>query len=1014
MASAPPPSTLYEDAFAQARSPAHVFRAVDDRIQTHRALALDLVALVHDRIVAEQHYSQALERIEQRLHASSAKDALFRERAQLAVAPAEQDRLLGDGWSAVRRALEADVREARRAHDQWRTRVEADVERPLAQSLTRGDWAKWSAAQQHLAAAVSEYDALVDKVSKQQAKAATKSSAASKLLQAQSALAQAGSGLTSDLPPFLALSHNLDLAHAAFLKEALVRAGTLTADLGRERMDAGERIVNLVLAVDHPADAEQWALREGMKLSGGGGGAGLGTVGEFGETPAASAPASSRARTESVYDDAASTVSGATGVSRSRTTSRPASSAPPPPPAAPLPIPTSRSDAESRSTHNDKPSRASRFGGKLSSVFGGGGDKDKDKKHRDRSSSIPNSAKYATAAAASSSFQPEPDAPPVPVPVERRPSAISSSSLGSDLLSSGNYTGGQAPLQPDPAAAPGGVSRRKSLMPGGLFGRRASSARLGDGDGDGGAGAGSPSLAVREREDGASSSAAFGALSDEPAAMGGQGAGAREVDAEGFSVPPRGYDRAIGEGQGQARNLMDEDDDDEGMGARGTSIPKLSIAPQLATPSSPPLLPQESEQARLAALESVKNALGPAPSPSEGGLGRRATVARGRRGGERNTVYGGVPGAGPERADSALSASTTSAMSEDDRPLAAVVAEREKEKEKEKHRRAAPPPPTSAARAPAPAAAVAEAPLASPLPLSPTPTGGSAFSPSASFAGAAPGRAMSIMSASSSLHTAAPARPDPFAASTGPGLRVSVTETVNVLLKAGEVTRVMVVGEVGVSLRTAELDASKTVKLRLSGLDACEKSAPNAAYLASADGAGDFTLSPSFASTTQGATTPVLKYQLSSTLATPAVAPLVIKPTWRCEPGLARAIVTYGLSAQSPLATAELDDLRLDLVLASGTASAFQAKPATAALAQGGRALSFALDSATSGGPEGNKLLASLTTEGAAAAQPAPVSASWVVRGRTVGNVGVEVLEGAEGGVVELVRETRAGKYLAA
>ncbi|GAA6006138.1 uncharacterized protein JCM10292_006561 [Rhodotorula paludigena] len=1012
MASAPPPSTLYEDAFAQARSPAHVFRAVDDRIQTHRALALDLVALVHDRVLAEQHYAQALERIEHRLHASTAKDALSRERAQLAVAPAEQDRLLGDGWSAVRRALEADVREARRAHDQWRTRVEADVERPLAQSLTRGDWAKWSAAQQHLAAAVSEYDALVDKVSKQQAKAATKSSAASKLLQAQSALAQAGSGLTSDLPPFLALSHNLDLAHAAFLKEALVRAGTLTADLGRERMDAGERIVNLVLAVDHPADAEQWALREGMKLSGGGGGAGLGTVGEFGETPAASAPASSRARTESVYDDAASTVSGATGVSRSRTTSRPASSAPPPPPAAPLPIPTSRSDAESRSTHNDKPSRASRFGGKLSSVFGGGGDKDKDKKQRDRSSSIPNSAKYATAAA-SSSFQPEPDAPPVPA-VERRPSAISSSSLGSDLLSSGNnYTGGQAPLQPDPAAAPGGVSRRKSLMPGGLFGRRASSARLGDGDA-----AGSSSLAVREREDGASSSA-FGVLSDEPAAMGArEGAGAREVDAEGFSVPPRGYDRAIGEaqtGQGQARNLMDEDDDEEqGMGARGTSIPKLSIAPQLATPSSPPLLPQESEQARLAALESVKNALGPAPSLSEGGLGRRATVARGRRGGERNTVYGGVPGAGPERADSALSASTTSAMSEDDRPLAAVVAEREKEKEKEKHRRAAPPPPTSAARAPAPAAAAAEAPLASPLPLSPTPTGGSAFSPSASFAGAAPGRAMSIMSASSSLHTATPARPDPFAASTGPGLRVSVTETVNVLLKAGEVTRVMVVGEVGVSLRTAELDASKSVKLRLSGLDACEKSAPNAAYLVSAGGAGEFTFSPSFASATQGATTPVLKYQLSSTLATPAVAPLVIKPTWRCEPGLARAIVTYGLSAQSPLATAELDELRLDLVLASGTASAFQAKPATAALAQGGRALSFALDSATSGGPEGNKLLASLTTEGAAAAQPAPVSASWVVRGRTVGNVGVEVLEGAEGGVVELVRETRAGKYLAA
>lgn len=43
--------------------------------------------------------------------------------------------------------------------------------------------------------------------------------------------------------------------------------------------------------------------------------------------------------------------------------------------------------------------------------------------------------------------------------------------------------------------------------------------------------------------------------------------GRRDVDSEGFSVPPQGYDRAIGTAAAPSgsRNLMDDDDDgDEG------------------------------------------------------------------------------------------------------------------------------------------------------------------------------------------------------------------------------------------------------------------------------------------------------------------------------------------------------------------------------------------------------------------------------------------------------------------
>lgn len=109
-----------------------------------------------------------------------------------------------------------------------------------------------------------------------------------------------------------------------------MRCGTIASDLGRERMEMGERLLVKVLGVDESAEAEEWALREGMKLGGGGGGGGasrngLAPVGEFGETASVHSGAGGggfgSAAGGSVLDrdDAASTVSGATGVERSRT-----------------------------------------------------------------------------------------------------------------------------------------------------------------------------------------------------------------------------------------------------------------------------------------------------------------------------------------------------------------------------------------------------------------------------------------------------------------------------------------------------------------------------------------------------------------------------------------------------------------------------------------------------------------------------------------------------------------------
>ncbi|GAA5903937.1 hypothetical protein JCM5296_002461 [Sporobolomyces johnsonii] len=958
--------TLYASSFSGSRSPAATFHSTSLRLSLSRALTADLAAYFHERTLLEDTYIKSLHKLAARLHGQG-KDAVFRDLDQLPVDQRQADKQLG-AWADVRRTLEKEVAQTASVHEQWRTKIADDVEAPLRNSVNKPDWARWAHAERDLANNVREYEGLIDKVQKAQAKG-TKTSkfgggSSSKLLTSQSALSSLGSSLTSSLPPFLSQTQALDLAHAAFLKECLVRCGTLTSDLGRERMEAGERLLVQVLAVDESAEAEEWALREGMAA---GGGRANGGVGEFGETTRGS----STPREESIAeqrDEAASIASGLTNAvsERQRANSRPVTA---PPPVAPLPLPTSE-DARSLKE------RSNTFGGKLSSLMSGGGSS----KSRDRSSSIPNSAKYANFNSPSA----EP-APPVP-PLERRGTGASANS---DLLG-----GSASPAGLQPSLTPG--KKRDSLFPSGLggggngggslFRRQSKMNALSDFDQS----QGSPAMQQQQ-----------GGFTAEPAQM-------TSVDSEGFTVPPAGYDRAIGEsiagggaGAGAGRSLMDDDEEDERPLGEISAIPKLSILPipssSLAPPS--PSVPAESDADRLAALSSLKNSLGAPPSAAGAGLGRRAT-ARGRRSeaGQpvRNTMYGapvGTAAVGVERKDSA----------DDETPLATI---QQQQQQPTTQRREAPPPPVSISPA---TSAIVPAPIPSPSP-------------------AAPNRAMSILSSHSSIgglsSHASHSRPDPFASATTPGVRVSILETVNVLLKAGEVARVMVTGEVAISHRATD---AKPLKIRINGFEQLEKAAPNPSFLTPTSSAagGEYTLSPALAA--HGSTATVLKYQLRLPASAAASVPLVVRPTWRCEPNLTRVIVVYSSpasalfasSASSPFGEEEdadapvlqFEDLALELAFPAGQVSSFQSKPATGSLLPSG-GISFALPAPSGPGGE-EKLLASVQTEGATAV-PGPVSVRWCVKGRTVGAVGVEVLEGLEGEVDEVRRETVAGKYLAA
>ena len=242
------------------------------------------------------------------------------------------------------------------------------------------------------------------------------------------------------------------------------------------------------------------------------------------------------------------------------------------------------------------------------------------------------------------------------------------------------------------------------------------------------------------------------------------------------------------------------------------------------------------------------------------------------------------------------------------------------------------------------------------------------------------------------------------------------SETVNVLLKGGEVTRVMIAGEISLSHRPSASGAP--VRIKISHFEQFEKAAPNAAFLAPLpDAPGEYLVSPALAGA--GSTATVLKYQLHVPLgAESSFVPLLVRASWKCEAGLSRVIVHYEPNPVAKLAAAApnpfgedelaaLEDLAFQVPV-SCPVSTFQAKPTAVWNADKAR-LAFKVDQLAFGTKE-EKLLASVTTDGTAV--PAPIAVGWKVVGRCISAVGVEVVGEEE--VEDVVRTTVAGKYLVA
>lgn len=479
------------------------------------------------------------------------------------------------------------------------------------------------------------------------------------------------------------------------------------------------------------------------------------------------------------------------------------------------------------------------------------------------------------------------------------------------------------------------------------------------------------------------------------------------VDAEGYSIPPpdrkpweTGPSSASAAG---ASSLMDDDDESEARDmstSMDASLPKMtgmSIAPQA--------IPESAEQDH-AALERMRSTLLTARSPVTAPQ-RRNTTRRDRRD-VRNTTYNpglnlpagigtGVGGGSDETGGSGALTSTT-----------------------------------AASQAPALSPFGGSAPMAS-----------SPISQPSAFVGS-PGvggdRTQSIVSMSSA--SAAPGNPFEGAA---PGLRANILERVNVLFSGRQVEKIMIAGEISVSLR--DVAASREpLHIRLESFEQLEKAAPNPAFLQPVEGdrPGEYRLNVGAlldqGGSGSGGQAVLLQYKVHVSDSRMAeYVPLDVSTQWRCEPHQTSMLLNFSPNAKSKLTMAtrsgaseqdaglpvSLQDMSLTVDAGPTNVTGVMSKPSGTWLAEQKRMywrlpgdvnLSNGLiGSSGSASAESapQKILARWQVDGQG--QPQPVQIRWRVPNRTLSSLSLSVMDETTSGLrfESVSRQTVSGKYIA-
>lgn len=225
------------------------------------------------------------------------------------------------------------------------------------------------------------------------------------------------------------------------------------------------------------------------------------------------------------------------------------------------------------------------------------------------------------------------------------------------------------------------------------------------------------------------------------------------------------------------------------------------------------------------------------------------------------------------------------------------------------------------------------------------------------------------------------------------GLRASITETINVIMRAGEVQRLQITGEVHLSLKAVRLKTP--IQIRLTSVESLDKIAPNPAFLtASSDQSGVYTISPeALTSSSAKGKTLIFKYQMQN-LPTSSKLPLIMEPVFSCKENETRMILNH---------RSDVHDIALSATFAPGAnVSNVQSKP-VGTWSPSTRKMTWNVSGT-------GKIITKFTTEGLL--QPHGVSASFTKEG-TLSDLGIEIVGGDDWKIEEIQKGSGTGKYLA-
>ncbi|WWC58213.1 uncharacterized protein I303_100749 [Kwoniella dejecticola CBS 10117] len=509
---------------------------------------------------------------------------------------------------------------------------------------------------------------------------------------------------------------------------------------------------------------------------------------------------------------------------------------------------------------------------------------------------------------------------------------------------------------------------------------------------------GSNATSTRSGRDETPREAPFDLMSDDVPRIQGSTSSAPPVDEEGFSVAPADRHRSLWEEPNEVVPAPSTAQSQTHFGTTFTSSPSASqenLSSSASSQHAPPKLNlslapapiQESEEERQAALQKMQQTLQMPPSQPS----RRSTIARGRRD-VRNTMFAGGLS---EEQSSGLGGLALGKVSEPEERLADS--------------------PTSAA--------------------SPT----SFTNGTGNGLGDRPGQVARQVSMSSvtsnnpfdSPSLGGPTLTQPTLPSTSSeaGLRANLNETINVIIKNKEVTKIQITGEIHLSLRpTRSQPTTGPIHIRLTSFETLEKIAPNPAYLAQVpDRPGEYFLNSevlasatsSSKSTSSDKGALLFKYVVHIQPGKEgSSAPLMLDPAFLCKEGETRMILNYSLQSQSQQNALEgLNNVSFVAIFGNGPAvNNVQAKPAGGVWSPSQRRMTWKMDQLPIGQ---GKIIAKFITDATTGESLTPqnVLVTFNSEGVLASGLGIEVvdgdIEGHDWRFEEIKKGVISGKYSA-